>query len=161
MAQQKKREIELMEIMWHLTLDMGKKILEDDVCGDDVLSFLTSLAYEFNDEVYSEESGETYLQQLEEFEKWYTKEAVMSSIPKCDWWCENPWKIGNKFINHIYCDGTPDGSYIADEPNGAKDEFTSTSDEADIWFFDELNYLEIIDLSDVVPLDISDIAPLK
>ena len=157
--EQRQREYDLMTAMWHLSLDMSQKILDEDVCGDDVIERLVKLAYEFNDEYYKE--GEPYLEQIYDFEQLYTKEAIIRRLHKCDWWCPNPWLIGDKFINHIYCDGTFDGSYIADEPNGAKDRFTSTSDEADIWFFDELTWTELMDLESVMPLDIDVHAPQK
>ena len=157
--EQKQREYDLMTAMWHLSFDMSRKILEEDVCGDDVIDKLTELAYEFVDEFYDEDRS--YLDQIDEFEQLYTKEAIIKRLHKCDWWCPNPWRIDSKFINHIYCDGTPDGSYIADEPNGAKDNFTSHSDEADIWYFDELTWVELMDLESIMPLDIDESAPLK
>lgn len=139
--QGKKHEYSLMETVCHLTKDLFDKLIDNEkfgcVGGDETISQLINLAYEFESKY--DYDGESYLVQLEEFERDFLnqRKTTIKSMPVVDKWFDRKVGITRKdgfedyFVNHIYCDGTENGSYIAEEKG--------CGEEADIWFFDELD----------------------
>lgn len=145
----------LIENAVHLTLDLWDVILEnkdyDCWTGDDAIEIITDLAVEFEDYYYSHKDEGTMLELLRQFEKEFLdkRKNLMKEMKSCDLWLDKiettTGRHGNPMFefNHVDCDGTDDGSYIAKETE-------SMDEDADIMFFDELSVYNLEQIKNII-----------
>lgn len=135
----KSREMSLMENMCHLTIDLFKKLVDDEKIGffggDDVIEELTRLSYKFEDEYYDPDEG-TFLDQIEMFEKEYLGKRIKmaNEMPKVDMWLDHNIEIGSLLVNHIYTGNDLSDSYV---------ELSKGERDNEIWFLNEISSSEL------------------
>lgn len=145
----------LVENAVHLTLDLWDVILEnkdyDCWTGDDAIEIITDLAVEFEDYYYSHQDDGTMLELLRQFEKEFLEKRknLMKEMKSCDLWLDKIETTADRHgtpmfeFNHIECDGTDDGSYIAKEAE-------PMDENADIMFFDELSVYNLEQIKNII-----------
>ena len=147
-----------MDITARLTTELFDKMNEDWKFGcadvDDIYANIIELAYKFR-ETYDSSNPDTYELQLDDFIKNFlnqrnqTIKAISEAMPYKDAWMESKIGVSRRdgfddfVIDHIYCDGTEEGSYIADEN-------PDNQGNADIWFFDELDNYHLKSILEIV-----------